>query len=214
MTSSGISAPRFPAPRVPAIRVLLRARRPSAVAGFVIAVIVDAVECHSGRSFSHISSEVLELQPAFADSYSATAVKRVGGVPGVEATRDHPAPGTVCTREFPPQFCALPMSREGLVHLALRRCGKNLSCALGMMFSLHRMRAARVVAALVFADAIAALIHRCKFPAAAGAGLRLQWRPVLYEALRLGDAPFRFFRVMTTPDCHSDSLYQPRGEYN
>lgn len=64
------------------VSVLLGLCGPSTVAGFVVPVIVDAVECPAERPWSHVREEVLErVHPSLTDGDSAASV--VLPVPGV-----------------------------------------------------------------------------------------------------------------------------------
>jgi hypothetical protein len=48
--------------------------RPTTVARFVVAVVVDAVQREPGRTFSNIREEVLETVPTLTDADTPTAV--------------------------------------------------------------------------------------------------------------------------------------------
>lgn len=68
-----------------------RAICPSAVAGFVVAIVVDPIErVVRGRALAHIREECLEVNPAGANLDSAVSVPRLPFAPGF-----HAAPGLV-----------------------------------------------------------------------------------------------------------------------
>jgi len=52
------------------ILCLLFRSGPPAIVRLIVAVIVDSVESHSVRSFSHVSKKILKLEPSFANRYS------------------------------------------------------------------------------------------------------------------------------------------------
>jgi hypothetical protein len=48
--------------------------RPAAVAGFVVPIVVDTVERHSGGALAHIGEEVFEVAPPFAERDASSAI--------------------------------------------------------------------------------------------------------------------------------------------
>lgn len=78
--------------RSPIIGLLLWSR-PTAVTGFVVAVVVDAIKrMLRRRSKTHVGEEVLELQPPLSDLNAATAVAMVGLARYVSASLKHLRP--------------------------------------------------------------------------------------------------------------------------
>jgi hypothetical protein len=54
---------------------LFNARRPTAIAGFVIAVVVDAVDgVLRRRTPSHVGEEIVKDKPALANRYAAPSI--------------------------------------------------------------------------------------------------------------------------------------------
>lgn len=90
---------------------------PSAVAGFVIPVIVDAVNGGAGAGpGSHIGVEAREVMPAFAHSDSSAAVVRKALVVGIAASVLHGGPSGVLAASLHPMLSASLASRNP--HLA------------------------------------------------------------------------------------------------
>ena len=69
--------------------------RPAAIVGFVIAVVVDAVESHANRPFTHVFKERLKVQPSVANRDSASAVSLETSVVCVRAPPLHASPGII-----------------------------------------------------------------------------------------------------------------------
>lgn len=79
------------------IRGLFVHRRPSAVARFVMAVIVYAVECVcSGRALAHISHEIKKIIPPITKSNSASLVRFKQFRDVAKASTAHRYPSSVC----------------------------------------------------------------------------------------------------------------------
>lgn len=77
-----------------AIFVLLRCRRPSAIFGRVVSVVVDAIDRCSWRFFAHVGEKVFKFVPALADFDAAAAVVFVIFFPVFVATAgSHVHPG-------------------------------------------------------------------------------------------------------------------------
>ena len=74
---------------------LLRMSSPSAVARFVVAVVVDAIKRQFIGPVAHIRQEVVEDQPALTNNNPATAVIRPGLAPEIETTGLHGLPGSI-----------------------------------------------------------------------------------------------------------------------
>jgi len=77
---------------------LFYAGRPTAVGGFVIAIIVDAVDGHAGGAIAHVSEKFFELLPSFTDGNAATAVITKPRVLRVLAPLYHRRPHSVFRR--------------------------------------------------------------------------------------------------------------------
>lgn len=96
------------------------ARRPSAVSGFIISVIVDAVESETRRAFSHVGKECIEAIPLWAECDAATSVVLPLGGLGVGASGFHRFPGAPCSgASFPMrsaassvEFCGIASARD------------------------------------------------------------------------------------------------------
>src|SRR5262245_26834685 len=56
------------------VAVLFTRTRPTAIARLVVAVHVDAIECHTFGALAHVSEEVIERLPTRIDRNSATTV--------------------------------------------------------------------------------------------------------------------------------------------
>jgi hypothetical protein len=68
---------------------------PSAIAGFVIPVVVDAVKGEVGRPFTHIGKEVYEVEPLFANCDTATSIVLPDMAFGVGASSYHRSPRSI-----------------------------------------------------------------------------------------------------------------------
>jgi hypothetical protein len=78
------------------IEALFRISRPTAIAGFVMAIIVDAVQGSPGRTIAHVSQECLErLTPSLADGNAPAAIPEIGAMAGVGTSLNHPMPRAV-----------------------------------------------------------------------------------------------------------------------
>lgn len=74
------------------VELILR-KNPSAIAGLVVAVVVDAVQLVSGgRARPHVGKEVLELEPAHTDLDSSPAIVGVSPPMGRQAASLHVRP--------------------------------------------------------------------------------------------------------------------------
>jgi len=82
----------------PFIALLLRSRGPAAVARFVIAVVVDAVNRQSWRAIAHVVAEVFKARPPFADGDPAATVERKVNSVRIQAAFFHCYPGSICRR--------------------------------------------------------------------------------------------------------------------
>ena len=78
-----------------AIRCLLSARRPAAIAGLVVAVVIDAVERHVCGTLAHVSEEVLKEKPSLADTDAPASIARPLGHGFIAAASAHSAPTLV-----------------------------------------------------------------------------------------------------------------------
>lgn len=93
----------FPPVNKPAILTsiaqLFAARRPSNIAGLIVAVVVDPVETvSSGRTLTDISKECGEVRPALADRNAATSIKGIGRSLSIQTSGPHTYPGRVFNR--------------------------------------------------------------------------------------------------------------------
>ena len=81
---------------------LLFGGRPAAVAGFVVPVVVDAVDgVAGGWPLAHVCEEVGEVEPAATDRDSASAVAWKGDRIGVRTPRFHSCPNAVLGTPLP-----------------------------------------------------------------------------------------------------------------
>jgi hypothetical protein len=69
--------------------------RPTAIARFVIPVVVDAVDREAMRALTHVSQEIIEDQPSFADSDAAPSIVFPNMAFWIEASGFHGRPRTV-----------------------------------------------------------------------------------------------------------------------
>lgn len=91
---------------VPAIYRLFKWRCPAAVAWFVVAAVVDAVNGVSPTgSFSHVSEEVCKISPAFTNRNSATSIIGIGGMCNALAATKHVTPNAMFGSVMLPMFC-------------------------------------------------------------------------------------------------------------
>ena len=84
------------------MRGLLFHCRPLAVAWFVVAVIVDAVQCElcsladlSRWPAPHIGNKILEFEPSLANFYSACTVTLICSIAWIQATAFHANPRSI-----------------------------------------------------------------------------------------------------------------------
>ena|SRR5215467_15713105 len=87
-----------PSPNLPFaafVLLLFEVGGPTAIAWFVVAVIVDALKRVVVWSWSHVGVKVFELLPALADFDAASTIVFVAWVVGVLAALPHAAPGFV-----------------------------------------------------------------------------------------------------------------------
>ena len=75
---------------------LLHARSPSAIAGFVVAIVVDSLKCvFLSRTFSHVVQEINEFTPTSTNRNSAFLVVLESWGGFLRASGDHASPRTV-----------------------------------------------------------------------------------------------------------------------
>lgn len=99
--------------QVPArVARLFTAGSPAAIAGLVIAVVVDPLDRGLLRRRAHVGEEVLELQPAFADRDPAAAVIDVRPVDRVTASAQHGEPAAVHRRPLAAGVAAMAVLQE------------------------------------------------------------------------------------------------------
>jgi len=77
---------------------LLNAGRPSTVAEFVIAVVVDALQREAGRSRSHVEHEIAKRSPSLANRDPSATVAAVRWVARILAALTHTFPTLICRR--------------------------------------------------------------------------------------------------------------------
>lgn len=94
----------------PAIVGLLPRGCPPAITGLIVAIIVDSVNRQARWRFTHVSKEVLESPPAFADCDAPTPVVAVMFIVWVRATMNHACPRRIGFR-LPPSP-GMPMLRH------------------------------------------------------------------------------------------------------
>ena len=73
---------------------------PSAVAGLIVAVIVNPIQGCVGWAISHVFSEQLIRVPPFANFYTSTAVVTIVHSFRIQAPLSHTHPGHSCRRIF------------------------------------------------------------------------------------------------------------------
>lgn len=77
------------------VSVLLFVCGPLAVAGFVIAVVVYAFECHAERLLAHVGQKVAEVSPAFADRDTASTIIFPLRLIAIKATPEYSLPRNI-----------------------------------------------------------------------------------------------------------------------
>lgn len=82
----------------PVVSRLLLRRGPNAIARFVIAVVVLALDGHSERCLAHVGEEVLKVQPAVTNLDAASAVLMKTGAVLVVASGLHRSPDAMRAR--------------------------------------------------------------------------------------------------------------------
>src|SRR5262249_47475632 len=76
------------------IGVLHRSGRPAAIARFVIAVVIDAIDGQARRWIAHIGVEVFEATPSLADGDAAASVIVVAWIVRIQTAVEHICPAT------------------------------------------------------------------------------------------------------------------------
>lgn len=109
------------------ILALLDGCLPSAVARFIIPVVVDASNGCSGRSVPHVGKEVLEARPAFTDLDSSSAVMFKAVFSRVLASSPHSLPACVFWAVAHPVRAQVWFSKAParLAHPSQEACSKN-----------------------------------------------------------------------------------------
>ena len=91
-----LATPSFARDPHPSVPGLFGSSRPSAVARFVMPVVVDSIKRKSWRAATHVCQERAEIvSPAFADGDSTGAVILVGGILRIRAASFHVAPARI-----------------------------------------------------------------------------------------------------------------------
>ena len=83
------------------IKHLFRPSCPATIAGFVASVVINSIDSFSSGSFAHVSKEVLEDEPAFANGDSASAVAFEANVFRTRTSSLHSSPRKISWRAFP-----------------------------------------------------------------------------------------------------------------
>jgi hypothetical protein len=81
-----------------AIEQLFLSGRPTAIAGFVASIVVDALKGQSKWSIPHIGVEIYKDQPTFTDCDASSSIILKGGEIGEEAPVLHSQPTGVGAR--------------------------------------------------------------------------------------------------------------------
>lgn len=133
---------------IAAIVPLLKAGRPSAIAGLIMSVVVDAINgVLARRSVPHVCKESVErISPSGAHSNTAPAVVWIASRTGYEASRLHTGPHSVSHRVSQPVRRVLHGRDDGAIATATLRLSKSQIAA----FS------SRLVAAFAYALPITA----------------------------------------------------------
>ena len=112
--------------------------RPTAIAGFVVAVVVDAVQRQLVRSFTHVGEEVTKAVrslPSVADFDAASTVVFVKSIFGTTTPIKHSLPRTI-RRRTSLSFAGVSMFRHSDTHrfkfVAATRCGVSFSQVLAL----------------------------------------------------------------------------------
>lgn len=108
---------------------------PTAVPGFVIAVIVDAIECETIWSRSHVSKEVCELQPALAHFDTSATIMFVIATMRIRASVTHCAP-RLPFRASIALFC-LPMQKVCMKEKVTVETSARTSVSCAKFFALY-----------------------------------------------------------------------------
>jgi hypothetical protein len=83
--------------------------RPPAVVGGVGTIIVNAIKCHSRRSWRHIGIETGKIQPALTNRNATTAIIEESGIPWIPASIEHRRPYPI--ERMPRQaMCTVPVA--------------------------------------------------------------------------------------------------------
>lgn len=86
------------ADRLSQIIVLLIGRRPTTISGFVISIVIDAINRHVGRCDAHIAQEVRKVLPTLAYADSSTAIVGIAGRRWNLTSRSHASPYPISAR--------------------------------------------------------------------------------------------------------------------
>jgi hypothetical protein len=99
---------------------LLSPRRPAAIAGFVIAIVVYSVECGPGWALTHVGKKIVEGHPAVAHRNPSILIPTPPVMFWVQASLLHPRPRSVRRRDFsaPATRMAMTRARYSFVVLA------------------------------------------------------------------------------------------------
>lgn len=123
-----------PRPRWTAVRCLLLLRCPSAIRGFVVPVVVDAVKRHAVGPVAHVGKESQEVSPgkrvpSVANGDTAAAVMGVAGITRIATAPQHRNPTAI--RRGSGHAVGLDtgdvlLNRPGLANLGLRFLGRHV----------------------------------------------------------------------------------------
>ena len=140
---------------LPLITVLFFGRGPSAIARFVVAVIIDTINRHAFRHTHHVGNKILDPVPTLANDYSSAPIIFIGRMFWVVAAMNHANPAFI-------HFGARQVVRNFLPVKGARM----LFCQLGVQAS-ARFCAATFKSADIYGFLIAAIAKAVPSSAAA-----------------------------------------------
>jgi hypothetical protein len=104
--------------RAPVLALFL-CSNPATIFWAVWAVVVDAINAGLSWSFSHVEKKAYERVPSFANRNSSSAVVFPVGRIGIEASRPHSKPASICRRTVDAVSCVSVLARICNSHLDL-----------------------------------------------------------------------------------------------
>lgn len=114
------------------VSTLLHLGGPAAIAGLIVAIIIDTVQCHTFWSFAHIRKKVLKFIPANAESNTTAPIARIAYIIGVQNSLVHRVPS------FVGAAACHSMSCIAVVHQAstgTRRAASQVGAAYNFFYS-------------------------------------------------------------------------------